>query len=73
MAFSIPSQPPFGDQEEMEGSLELGSYGQKGCAHRDVPALPPSRSAPTASQASPWRIPLLPTALRTQGMRNKSI
>ncbi len=26
----------------MEGSIELGVYGQKGIAHRDVPAAPPS-------------------------------
>ncbi len=30
MAFVIPSQPPYRDQEEMEDSLELGGCGQKG-------------------------------------------
>ncbi len=54
--FSIPSRPPYGDQEGMEGSLELGFYGQKGIAHRDVPASQLFWFAPTASQASPWRV-----------------
>ncbi len=56
-AFSIPSRSLYGDQEEMEGSLELGVYGQKVIAHRDVPVAPPSWIAPTVSQTSPWRVP----------------
>ncbi len=57
MAFSIPSQPPHGDPEEMGGSLELGDYGQKDNAHRDDPAVPPFWPASMANQASPWRVP----------------
>ncbi len=51
MAFSIPSQPPYGDQEEMEGSLELGFYGQEEITRRGILAAPPFWFAPTASRS----------------------
>ncbi len=75
-AFSIPSQPLYGDQEGWKGSPELGVYGRRGYRSSRRPGWRRhSWFAPTASEASPWRVPYIQQLFvrRARGLREFSL